>query len=459
MPADISSFRPLTFGKRRYRLQIYSVFSMLLPRPGKVKALERLGFATSPRVMRRLNARRILEYAWAMDAFTASDVMATTGLSRSTVIGVCDELVGTGWLQELGDARVVGDYRKGRPARRYALREDAAVVIGLDAGYDRMAATVADLRGRAIGGAEVSLTSTSSAQSFIAGADERLLAARQVVDRALACALVAPGSVRAVTVGVPAPVSVHGSPPGNDSEFWRLMNPGYGALFAGAAPIVSVENDANLAAIAERAAAAADQGQGQGQGQGQADSYIALLVGEGIGAGLMIDGRLVRGRHGGAGEMRFLDHVAGVGSADGLALCARRWAAEVIRSGALPRHSALGRLDAATLTEGDVALAAASGDPAAAAIQERLACRLARICLVLGGLLDVDRIIVGGSVVHTMPGVIRRAHEILADSGDPTCPALLASTIGETAVRSGAIQHALALVRETVFDLKPVPRA
>jgi predicted NBD/HSP70 family sugar kinase len=452
MPADIPSSRPLTIRQRRYRLQIYSVFSMLLPRPGKVKALERLGFATSPRVMRRLNARRVLEYAWGTAAFTASDVMATTGLSRSTVIGVCDELVGTGWLQELGDARVVGDYRKGRPARRYSLREDAAVVIGLDAGYDRMSATVADLRGRAIGGAEVSLSTTSPAQSFIAGADERLLAARRVVDRALSSALVAPGSVRAVTVGVPAPVSIHGSPPGNDSRFWRLMNPGYGSLFAGAAPIVSVENDANLAAIAERAAAA-------DQGQGQADSYIALLVGEGIGAGLMLDGRLVRGRHGGAGEMRFLDHVTGVGSADGLALCARRWAAELIRSGALPRHSALGRLDAASLTEGDVALAAASGDPAAAAIQDRLAGRLARIGLVLGGLLDVDRIIVGGSVVHTMPGVIRRANDILADSGDPTSPALLASALGDAAVRSGAIQHALGLVRETVFDLEPVPRA
>ncbi|MCU1442685.1 MAG: hypothetical protein JWQ59_835 [Cryobacterium sp.] len=52
-------------------------------------------------------------------AFTASDLMSTTGLTRSTVIGVCDELVRVGWLNELGDARAVGDYQKGRPARRY----------------------------------------------------------------------------------------------------------------------------------------------------------------------------------------------------------------------------------------------------------------------------------------------------------------------------------------------------
>jgi predicted NBD/HSP70 family sugar kinase len=433
---------------------------MVLPRYGKVKALERLGFATSPRVMRRLNARRVLEYAWTAAAFTASDVMTTTGLTRSTVIGVCDELVGTGWLQELGDARAVGDYRKGRPARRYSLRENAAVVVGVDAGYDRMSATVADLRGRPLGRAEVSLAAESSVAVWpVAGAAARLTAARRLVEDALrlvaADRSTAAGHdmsappVLAITVGVPAPVAPEGDSPGYDTEFWRLMNPGYGPLFAGTAPLVTVENDANLAAIAERAG---------GNGPSRVDSFVALLVGEGIGAGLMIDGRLVRGRRGGAGEMRFLDHVTGVGSADGLALCARRWAAEAIRSGSLPALSLLGRLDADTLTEADVARAAGSDDPAAAAIMDRLAARLAQICLVLGGLLDVDRIVVGGSVVHTMPGLIARADRILADSGDPTCPELIASALGAAAVGNGAIEHALGLVRDRVFDLDPAPR-
>ena len=104
--------------------------------------------ASSPQVLRRVNARRVLEFAWRTGAFTASDVMTATGLTRSTVIVVCDELVRQGWLAELGDARAVGDYTKGRPARRYALRDLAGVVVGIDAGYEHIAATVADLRGR-----------------------------------------------------------------------------------------------------------------------------------------------------------------------------------------------------------------------------------------------------------------------------------------------------------------------
>lgn len=394
--------------------------------------------------MRRLNARRVLEYAWVAEAFTASDVMTTTGLTRSTVIGVCDQLVGSGWLQELGDARAVGDYLKGRPARRYSLRDEAAVVVGVDAGFDRMSATVADLRGRVLGRSAVTLPTQSAAGP---DASARLDLARRVVDDAITSALVNPGSVLALTVGVSAPVAVAGASPGYDTDFWRLMNPGYGQLFASSAPIVTVENDANLAAIAERSST-------DGRGR-QLDSFIALLVGEGIGAGLMIDSRLVRGRRGGAGEMRFLDHVTGVGSADGLALCARRWAAETIGSRALPEHSVLGRLDPAALHERDVTRAAEAGDAAAAAILDQLGARLAQICLVLGALLDVDRIIVGGSVVESLPGAIRRAATILADSGDPAAPELVASALGAEAVATGAVEHALARVLEHVFELSP----
>jgi predicted NBD/HSP70 family sugar kinase len=418
---------------------------------GKVNTLDRVVTASSPRVLRRLNARRVLEYAWETRAFTASDVMSSTGLTRSTVIGVCDELVRIGWLIELRDARAVGDYQKGRPARRYALRDEAAVVIGVDAGYDRMSATVADLRGKALGHAEV-LIPAQTPQSIgrLAGAEARRALARGVVDDALESAGVRPDSVLALTVGVPAPVDSGGGSPAYDTGFWQLMNPGLGQLFADSAQIVTVENDANLAAIAERSSS-------DGRGR-DADSYIAMLVGEGIGAGLMIDRRLVRGRHGGAGEMRFLDYVDGVGSSNGLALLARRWATEAIRSGDLPAGSALGRLHPETLTESDVAHAADSGDQAAAEIITSLALRLARICTVLGDLLDVDRIIVGGSVANSLPTVIQRAGAILSGSEDPSAPELVASALGAEAVGAGAVEHALNVVREHIFELRPGAR-
>jgi predicted NBD/HSP70 family sugar kinase len=309
------------------------------------------------------------------------------------VIDVCDELVASGLLEELRDARAAGDYTKGRPARRYSLYGTAGVVIGIDAGYDRMAATVADLRGRSLGSASVAIPAvTPQSVGRVADSQTRRALARRVVEDALGAARASAGNVLALTVGVPAPVDSHGNSPVDNVGFWQLMNPGFAELFSRAAPIVTVENDANLVALAERSSPTG--------GGHDVESYIALLADEGIGAGIMVDGHLIRGRRGGAGEMRFLDHVTGVGSSNGLALCARQWATEAIQSGDLPPDSALGSLHPETLAAGDIHLAAASGDVAAAAILDRLAARLAQVCIVLGGFLDVDRIVMGGSVAR-----------------------------------------------------------
>jgi predicted NBD/HSP70 family sugar kinase len=392
-----------------------------------------------------------MEYAWSASGFTASDVIAATGLTRATVIAVCSDLVGSGWLAELDNARSdrsTGDYRTGRPARRYSLRKEAAVVVGVDAGYDHMSAIVADLRGHTLGRASVTISAlTPQSIGRLADADRRRALVRSVVRDGLQSANVQPERVLALTVGVPAPVDNAGESPFGDNGFWQLMNPALLEVFADAAPVVTVENDANLVAIAERESPTAVGHNGA--------SYVALLAGEGFGAGIMIDNRLLRGRRGGAGEMRFLDHVSGVGSANGLALCARIWATELIRSAALPDTSLLARLHPESLTEFDIALAAEQGDAAAAAILERLAARLTRVCIVLGDLLDVDRVVVGGSVVSSLPAVLQRASDMLTASTDPAAPQLVASALGADAVATGAVEHALSMVRERVLDLKP----
>jgi predicted NBD/HSP70 family sugar kinase len=391
----------------------------------------------------------VLEFAWGEGPFTASDAMEATGLTRSTVIGVCDDLVADGWLEELGDARAVGAYTKGRPARRYALRSRAGLVVGIDAGYDHVSASVADLRGEILGrgGAMIPAAGPERVER-LADAQQRRRLARAAFEEAVRRVGAHPGEVMAITIAVPAPVDAHGASPAED-WFWSLMNPGYVDLFLDAAPIVVAENDANLAAIAERSAPS-------GSGR-DVDSFIALIVAEGLGAGLMIDGRLVRGRRGAAGELRFLDHVDGVGSADGVALLARRWAIEAIHAG-LPADSGLGRLDPETLDEAAVGRAAAGGDAVATDIVDRLAARLARICLVLGDLLDVERIIVSGAAAESLPMVMARAANLLDESDDPTAPELRTSELGSDCVTAGAIEHALALVRARALDLEVASR-
>ncbi|MEU6250748.1 ROK family protein [Glycomyces sp. NPDC047010] len=390
---------------------------------------------------RRANAAAVLDRAWDAEAFTASDVIAATGLTRSTVIALCDELVDRGWLAELPNARAAGgEYRKGRPARRYELRADAGVVLGVDAGQHCITATAADLRGRELARAhhEVDPDGTDPAA--------RLAVADATIAAALGRAGALPEAVLCIAVGVPAPTDLDGASPVGQRRFWARMNPGYAAHFRGRGWRTEVENDANLAALAEGAL---------GAGAG-ASSYIALVSGERFGAGYVVDGHLVRGRSGAAGELRLLTLVDGVGSTHGIGNLLRRWALEVRAAGTADPASAIMTAPAEALGAELVLAAAAAGDPAALDLAERMAERLARICAVLGGLLDVERIVLAGAVAASLDPVLKRAAERLDELTHPPGPELVASTLGGGVVSLGAVARALEVVRSDALDLEPL---
>jgi predicted NBD/HSP70 family sugar kinase len=390
---------------------------------------------------RRANAAAVLDRAWEAEAFTASDVIAATGLTRSTVIALCDELVERGWFAELPNARAAGEeYRKGRPARRYELRADAGVVLGVDAGQHCVTATVADLRGRELARAH---TETDPDGHDPAA---RLAAADAAVAAALQRAGARPEAVLCITVGVPAPTDLDGVSPEGEQRFWARMNPGYAAHFRARGWLTEVENDANLAALAEGAL---------GAGAG-VSSYIALVSGERFGAGYVVDGHLVRGRSGAAGELRLLTLVEGVGSTHGIGNLLRRWALEARADGTADPASPLMTAPAERLGAELVLHAAEAGDGAALALAERMAERLARICAVLGGLLDVERIVLAGAVAESLDLVLKRAAQRLDELTHPPGPELVASTLGGGVVSLGAVARALEVVRARAMDLEPL---
>ncbi len=385
----------------------------------------------SPQQLRRANLGAVLDVAWGAGPFTATDAIGATGLTRTTVLGLCDDLVGLGWLRELGPERLPGDRAKGRPARRYAFDPRAGHVVGVDAGQHRVTASVADLAGAVL---------ARETRVLGAGGEDRAArvgGVRGAVDDALHGAGTHAGSVLVTVVGVPAPTDVLGRPPASEDGFWARMNPDLVAALARPGQHVVVDNDANLAAIAEGAV---------GAGVG-ARSFVTLLSGERFGAGLMVDGVLLRGRHGGAGEMHVLDLVDGVGSASGLAATVRQWLAE---------DAGLARLRRRLPAEpefADVAAAALAGDRDAQGVVDRLGDRLARVCAVLGGLLDVERVIVGGAVATSVGPVLERTTASLAAYMHLPVPEVVASALGADGVHLGAVRRALALVREDPLAL------
>ncbi|KSU51866.1 ROK family protein [Microbacterium enclense] len=387
--------------------------------------------------LRRHNLDAVLAAAWDSEAFTASDVIAAVGLTRSTAIDVVDELTARGLLAEMPNARAVGEYSKGRPARRFAFRPDAGVVVGVDAGRGHLTATVADLRGRTIGASRLTV------DPELDSPERRRRAAEATVGAALTRARRSRDEVVALCVGVPAPVNRQGRSPVHHDGFWARMNPDFIETFAAWAPLVRVENDATLAAVAERTHGAA----------AGCDDFVALLAGERFGAGISVDGRLLRGTHGGAGETVAFDRVEGVGSAWGLAPRCVEAARAALASGALPPDSALRAIDPDHLEAKTVLDLAAAGDAGALEVAREVGGALAGVAAIFGSLFDVELVVVSGAIAAGSGPIIEAAIDAIPDSLHLPAPRIVASTLGADIVSIGAVAAAVEAARAHALDL------
>ncbi|MET9965133.1 ROK family protein [Streptomyces sp. NPDC006356] len=401
----------------------------------------------STRQIREANLRAVLRDMWDSGPVTGSDLMTSTGLTRATVHDVCEDLAHRGWIHEVENQREHGDYRLGRPARRYCFQPMAGVLVGVDCGLDMAVATVTDLRGRTLTRHDRAFSSTEHS------AEERLDVLSRTVLGALEKASLAASQVLAVAVGVPAPVDVDGRTVGTANPFWERMNPnivehlthrhGWTTL---------VDNDANLAALAES---------WRGAGRGLRN-FVTLLTGEALGAGIVEEGRLLRGVRGGAGEMRFLDLVEGVGSPTGLGALSRDWAREAVRDPRTHPTSSLRELAPEDIDAEAVFAAAAAGDSLAADVVERLGARCARIVTTLAVLLDTDRIVLAGALSGSYAGILQTIERDLPLYVHPPLPVVAASELGDEAVSIGAVRRALDHVREQALEIElrhahPVP--
>lgn len=389
--------------------------------------------ASSPQLLRRTNRQALLQYALRTGTFSAADAMTATGLTRATVLGVCTDLHGAGWLCEVEPEAGDGVGRRGRPARHYTLRADAGVLIGIDAGEHTLAARAVDLRGHELAAAREGIE-VVAADPGAAGA--RLEQVRELVEQVRAKTGVEDARQRLTVIGVPAPVGPDGLSPRGDAAYWPAMNPGFASALPGE---VLVDNDANLAVTAEHAV-------------GGGAHLAALLMGERFGAGLIVDGRLLHGAQGGAGEMRFLDDVlVDSRGADGVAALARRWTLTALEDG--EESARLAAIPADRLSAVDVFEAAVARDPLAQRVLERIGERIARIAGILASLLGVETVVVAGAIAGAIGPVLEHARVALPQVSSAPYPQLVASELGGDVVVRGAVETALRQLRENPLEV------
>ena len=181
---------------------------------------------------------------------------------------------------------------------------------------------------------------------------------------------------------------------------------------------------------------------------------MSLLAGERLGAGVVVDGRLLRGAHGGAGEMVFLDDIPAVGGAWGLGFRTAEWAREAVEPGTVAADSGL--LDASRSTRST--RPPSSRSPARAMrdarrVVERVGVALATIAGVFGSLFDSSLVVVSGAVSEGIEIVLDAARAATPAHLDLPAPRIVASPLGADVVSIGAVARARAAVRADVLSL------
>jgi predicted NBD/HSP70 family sugar kinase len=181
-----------------------------------------------------------------------------------------------------------------------------------------------------------------------------------------------------------------------------------------------------------------------------------VLAGERIGAGVVIDGRLLRGAHGGVGESVAFDHVEGVEGAWGIGYRIAQWATASLSAGELPAGHPLAARD--SVDAKTVLGLSQEGDPWAQGIVERAGALLARLVGVYGTFYDPALVVVSGAVSESLAPVIDAARERVDDELDLPAPEIVASTLGADVVAIGATMAAVESAREGVLTLSSLPR-
>lgn len=239
--------------------------------------------------VRAQHSALLLRLLWRARESSRADLARATGLSRSTISAIVSGLLDSGLINETRP----GVSRGGRKPIVLAFDDDAFFLVGVDMGATHISVAVTNLR------AEVRAWRTRShaVRNDPRGAIEAI---HELVDEALAAA---EGTLdRVLGIGVGAPTPVDPTAPG---RFYPLILPKWEGLDlvdelhkVYDLPVF-IENDANLGALAE-----AWWGEGR---DARNIAFIKLALG--IGAGLIIDGRIHRGRFGTAGEIghTFLD--------------------------------------------------------------------------------------------------------------------------------------------------------
>jgi len=388
--------------------------------------------------MLEVNEFLVLDYIRDSETTTRPEIGRALDLSDSSVSRIVGRLLKSGLVVESpGQATSAG-----RPRNTITFNHQAGSVLAIDLGATTCHGMLTDLSGTILDEDERPTTGRDGAFAALWATISALREASS--KREL--------GVGAVAVGIPAildpdsGMAVGG--PALDWEGFEIL----GRLRALLDTPFLVENDANLAALAHA---------WRGDARGLRD-FVTVVMGAGIGAAVVANGRLVKGRHNAAGELGYLLtsrdqlHVVERGQTDdpgeplvgygGLEkLAASRSIAE--RAAARIAAGEASAMTRDTITADAIFSAAKAGDALAGRVVDELLDDTALALAAIAVVVDPEVIILDGSIGRSLEPYLGALAERLAGRL-PAVPRLHVSGLGLNATVLGAVAAALQLARE-----------
>ncbi len=399
-----------------------------------------------PQDLRLRHAALVLRTIQLHGPISRAQLVRLTHLSQPTISAIVDGLLAKDLLVWQGEGQSTG----GRRPALLALKPDSAYVVAVDLGGTTMTMGLIDMGGRVVRREQVPSPGVGGDGAPEAQELDTTRAGLQARTFERVCQRlqwfldsVQPERPRLLAMGLGLPGVV------DPTRGVVTMAPALG--WSGLSVVESleqrfglpvfIENDVNAAALAEHKF---------GAGQHLRD-FAFVAIGTGIGAGLILDGRLYRGHADAAGEVGYLAidrewvrQAIATGAATGEAFGC--WeslaAAPAIVLMAREEMECQGQTPPADLTAQRVMELAAQGDPIGLRVLERLAENLALGLANIVVLLDPEAVVLGGGVAKAGDLLLSAIRERLAKVS-PLIPKLLLSSLGEDAGLLGAAAVAL----------------
>jgi glucokinase-like ROK family protein len=386
-------------------------------------------------LVREINLSIVFNQLWTNAPLSRAQLAEVTGLNKTTVSSLVEELLGKGFIREAG----LRSSRGGRPATLIELNPQAGCMLGVEIGVDFISAILTNFRAEVEWRHYESIELHQGYQAVVERARGIIRDAAHMAGR-LGLALLGVG------VGVPGLVDIDsGVVLFAPNLAWRDV-PLRAMLTNSLSVPILVDNDANLSALGEYYFGAA---------RGVA-TFIYITVGIGLGGGIFLDGQPYRGVGGYAGEFGHMSlKEDGLPCKCGSSGC---WETVVSISAVVHRAQTAARArpgsrmmelahhQPARVTLPVIVKSAEEGDETALEVLQQTGRHLGIGITNLVNAFNPDLIVLGGALSQAYPLLLPIAKQVMAErilAAPAKATPVVASSHGQEACIFGAVGYVL----------------